>query len=216
MLFNAAHAGAELHAELRSRRCVSVFCEKCGLLIYNSMALMADLFAGVSGSIRFTDSRINGGGPLPDDVRDPFTATAAPPPPVEPEPVAPPPPPPPSKVDRKSSKPAPPSRPATKPVTKPAPPPPPVVKPSLPPVLETVELELISLFKSGGRYHAVARNLRTGKDVQVDEGQLFGSFVVSGINDDAITLQQKDGPATRRVPFRRNAATDVIIRSPRR
>jgi hypothetical protein len=67
--FDAVHAGAELQAELRSRRCVSVFCEKCGLLIYNSMALMTDLFAGVSGNIRFTDSRINGGGPLPDDVR---------------------------------------------------------------------------------------------------------------------------------------------------
>jgi len=47
----------------------SVFYEKCALLIYNSLALMADFFTGVYGNIRFTDSRINGGGPLPDDLR---------------------------------------------------------------------------------------------------------------------------------------------------
>ncbi len=96
--------------------------------------------------------------------------------------------------------------------------PPPVVKRSrkkkkLVPQLEDVKLELESLFTSpDGKRHAVARDVRTGRDLQIDEGQTFGEFVVTSISDDAIRLREKHGPIVRVFPFRR-AATDIWLPS---
>lgn len=76
--------------------------------------------------------------------------------------------------------------------------------------LETVELELTALTGTrDGRRHAVAKDRKTGRDVQIDEGQTFGDFVVTSISDEAIHLKEREGPATRDIPFRRAAAESI-------
>jgi hypothetical protein len=93
----------------------------------------------------------------------------------------------------------------------------PVVKKVLVPALDRLlDLELQSLFTNrvDGKRHAVARDRRTKSDVQIDEGQAFGEFVVMSIADDGITLKQRGGANVRKIPFRK-AAEDVFFFKPK-
>jgi hypothetical protein len=93
----------------------------------------------------------------------------------------------------------------------------PVVKKVLVPALDRLlDLELQTLFTSSadGKKHAVARDRRTKSDVQIDEGQAFGEFVVVSIADDGITLKQRGGATVRKIPFRK-AAEDVFFFKPK-
>jgi hypothetical protein len=88
-----------------------------------------------------------------------------------------------------------------------------VAKPKAVPVLEKLELELSTIFVSkDGRRNAVARDRRTGRDVQIAEGEEFGDFVVVSVSEEAVRLKERNGPATRTFPFKRSSADDIWLK----
>ncbi len=81
------------------------------------------------------------------------------------------------------------------------------------PRFDASELELSSLFTSrDGKRHAVAYDRRLRQDVQIDEGQSFGGYIVTNITDEAIQLREKGGSSTRSVPFKRAASNNFIFK----